>query len=292
VYDRKTVRRRRAVLGLLVACSLILLTASFGEGTGGALHAVQRGVANVLSPVESVATGALKPFRDLFGWVGDTFSAKKDNKALRSEVRELRAQNADLQDAAADGRALRKLFNLDGDIGIDGASQVTARVVFQSATVWYSTIKIDKGTADGVRDDQAVVDGDGLVGSVVDVGSNWAKVQLITDAQSGVTARVAGTGGANLITGTVSVGSPGNPKDLLLGFLVPRLARSIAVGDVVETSGIASSRFSSKFPRGIPIGRVSKVDENEIDTSQQVHVTPFASLRNLDYVQVITAPQA
>ena len=73
MYD-KTVRRRRAVLGLLVACSLILLTAYFGETGSGGLHAVQRGTSEVLNPIQDGASRALKPVRDLFGWFGDTFA--------------------------------------------------------------------------------------------------------------------------------------------------------------------------------------------------------------------------
>ena len=84
MYD-KTVRRRRAVLGLLVVSSLILLTAYFREPTGGALHNVQRGILKVVSPIQDGASKALKPVRDLFGWVGDTVSAKGDLKNARSE---------------------------------------------------------------------------------------------------------------------------------------------------------------------------------------------------------------
>ena len=81
----KTVRRRRAVLGLLVACSLILLTAYFGgpPAARSALRAarLQRG----LSPVQEGASRALKPVRDLFGWVGDTFDAKGELDDVTAE---------------------------------------------------------------------------------------------------------------------------------------------------------------------------------------------------------------
>ena len=83
MYD-KTVRRRRAVLALLVAGSLILLTASFGGG--GALGGVQRGVVSVVAPVQEGASRALKPVRDLVGWVGDTFDAKGQLADLRTSA--------------------------------------------------------------------------------------------------------------------------------------------------------------------------------------------------------------
>ena len=96
VYD-KTVRRRRLVLGLLVACSLILLTAFFGESSGGGLHSVQRGVLEVVSPIQDGASRVLKPVRDLFGWVGDTLDAKGEVKSLRKERDALRAQAVQAQ---------------------------------------------------------------------------------------------------------------------------------------------------------------------------------------------------
>ena len=93
MYD-KTVRRRRAVLGLLVASSLILLTAYFGESGSGALHGVQRGTSEVLNPVQEGASRALKPVRDLFGWFGDTLDAKGKVEELSAERDRLRGELA------------------------------------------------------------------------------------------------------------------------------------------------------------------------------------------------------
>src|SRR3712207_3546402 len=84
MYD-KQVRRRRAVLAALVACCIVLLTAYFGESSGGTLHGVQRGAMEVLAPVQEGANRALKPFRDLFGWFGDTLNAKRERDALQKE---------------------------------------------------------------------------------------------------------------------------------------------------------------------------------------------------------------
>ena len=80
MFDKKVVRRRRAVLAVCVVMSVALLTAYFGESGGGFLHALQRGAQEVLAPIETGASRALKPVRDLFGWTGDTLDAKKENK--------------------------------------------------------------------------------------------------------------------------------------------------------------------------------------------------------------------
>jgi rod shape-determining protein MreC len=79
VYKR-SIRRRRAVLALLVGLSIALLTAYFGESASGGLHAIQRGFLQVLAPLQEGASRALKPARDLVGWTGDVFDAKSENK--------------------------------------------------------------------------------------------------------------------------------------------------------------------------------------------------------------------
>ena len=80
----KQVRRRRAVLALLVGVSLILLTAYFGESTSSPLHTLQRGIVEVLSPVQEGASKALKPVRDIAGWFSDTFHAKAQRDQLQA----------------------------------------------------------------------------------------------------------------------------------------------------------------------------------------------------------------
>ena len=69
----KQVRRRRAVLALLVGISLILLTAYFGESPSSPLHSVQRGIVEVISPIQSGASKVLSPVKDIAGWFSDTF---------------------------------------------------------------------------------------------------------------------------------------------------------------------------------------------------------------------------
>jgi cell shape-determining protein MreC len=63
----------------------------------------------------------------------------------------------------------------------------------------------------------------------------------------------------------------------------------VGKGATVVTSGWRSSRLESLFPRGIPIGRVSRVDSDERELYQRVHLRPFADLRELDMVEVLTS---
>jgi rod shape-determining protein MreC len=116
---------------------------------------------------------------------------------------------------------------------------------------------------------------------VSDVAPDAARVTLLTDHTSGVSAQVVPNGANGLVKATV-----GNPSDLLLDFV--QKGRPIPKGATVITSGWKSSHLESLFPRGIPIGAVTRSDSNERELYQRVHLHPFADLRNLDIVEVLT----
>src|SRR3954463_5090389 len=120
MYDHdRQVRRRRIVLTVFVVLSLGLLTVYFGESTGGGLHAVQRGALQVLGPIQEGASRALKPFRDLFGWVGDTLDAKQQRAPLLRRNQALERQVTDLQAATAENADLRRLLQINEAGGLD-----------------------------------------------------------------------------------------------------------------------------------------------------------------------------
>ncbi|MGH2762047.1 MAG: rod shape-determining protein MreC [Thermoleophilaceae bacterium] len=283
MYDRKAIRRRRAALAVFVALSIAILTAYFGESGGGVFHTLQRGAQEAFAPIETGASRALKPVRDFFGWVGDTIDAKDQNEALKEEVERLRADLAEAQTAVRDSGQLEAMAQLRREAYFPQATDpVTARVIAKSPTVWHSSVKIDKGSRDGVRTNQPVIAAGGLVGKVTTVTGGTAEVRLITDGQSGVSAQVFPLGVSGVVRPEL-----GNPEDLLLENV--EVGRRVTENTLVITSGFSAGRLESLFPRGIPIGRVSRVDLDELETYQTVHVEPFADLRQLDIVQVLTS---
>jgi rod shape-determining protein MreC len=290
VYD-KTVRRRRAVLGLLVVSSLILLTAYFGESGGGALHGVQRGTSEVLNPVQEGASRALKPVRDLFGWFGDTLHAKGEVKDLTAERDRLRTELAVHDTAVYENARLSKLVETSGALGLKEYGAKTGRVISASPTVWYATVRIDKGSSDGVRVGQPVLNEEALVGRVTAVFSGAAQVTLLTDTSaSDTTAGVSARAGKLGVFGVVEPVGAGNPNDLLLSNVPP--GAKLDPGDRVVTRGTVSDtdRLPSLYPSGLPIGEITRIDNRGTDT-QEVHVRPYANMRDLDFVQVLTNPR-
>lgn len=276
---RKQVRRRRAVLALLIIGSFLLLTATYGQRSGG----LQQGIATVFSPLQDVADRALKPARDLVGWFDETFEARGENERLRSELERARVQAVAGQQALQENGQLRELLNLDRSPALEFSTfeSVTGRVVARSPTFWHSAVTIDLGSSDGVAVDDPVLSGAGLVGHVAAVQRGSSQVTLITDHTSGVAAKVLPSGAQGVVEADV-----GDPEDLVLDFIVS--ARKIGAGQAVVTAGWRAGEVSSLYPGGLPIGEVTEASIVEQETSQQVHLRPYADLANLDFVQVLT----
>jgi len=276
----KTIRRRRLVLLGLVVSSLLLLTAYFGESAGGGLHAVQRGVSTVLSPIQEGASRALKPVRDGVGWVGDTFDAKDENEQLRTELAQARRVKADISELTRQNAALRRLLDMNERLQIQDMGLVPARVIGRTPNVINQAIRINQGSSDGVRSGQAVVTGSGLVGTVDAVGPISATVTLLTDADFGAGAKISEGG----ITGVVRPAA-GNPRELRMDYT--EATDVVRTGNTLVTSGTSDPRYPSPFPPDVLIGRVSEVEDPGSD-SQVIHVKPFVDVRDVNFVQVIT----
>jgi rod shape-determining protein MreC len=278
--NRRRVLRRRIVVAVLLLLSVALLTAYFRESDSGVAHSVQGGVLTVVSPLQSGTATATKPFRDAWNWAGDLFSAKSENKALKKEVQQLRAGLAQELTTRSENDELRSMLQFQKDYPFPkGVTLVPARVVARSTSAWYSTATINAGSSDGVKVYDPVVNGQGLVGRVTKVNANAAQVMLVTDQQSFVDAMIEpgdATGNAQgIVSGSVT-------GDVTLEYVDKN--EKVKVGQYVVTSG----RNGSVFVRGIPIGQVESVGQQDVELYQSIAIKPFVDFRKLDIVQVIT----
>jgi rod shape-determining protein MreC len=275
----KTVRRRRAVLALLVVLSLLLLTAYFREAPNGRLHGIQRDFLTVVSPIQDGANKALKPVRDLFSWFGNTLHAKSQLAQALKQTEKLRRELVAAQEDKRSYRELLALSHLD-QLGVGSYRPVTATVFEKDPNVWYSTVLIDKGESSGVRRNDPVVNAEGLVGKVAQAAPDGALVELLTNSSMGVSARI----GTSEATGIVQP-KVGDPNDLLLSYLPSSTQPN--PGEWVVTSGTVTPSYPSLYPPGLLIGQVTSVSEESAYKSVNVH--PVANLHDLDIVQVLTA---
>jgi rod shape-determining protein MreC len=271
--------KRRLVVGLLVLLSLVLITISFRSS---ALNSAESAGASVLRPFEVGANRVAQPFRDAASWTHGVFHAKAQNRALTRKVEQLLQQTSRQQVALSENATLRRLLHYeDSSLFPKDYSPVTARVLTNPPASFDQTITIAAGSHQGVAAQDVVVTEKGLVGQVTRVFSSVSKVLLISDPDSAVSAADASHLGA---TGLLEHGSAGNSVAL------DRVTKDkqVAAGDTIITAGSpGKGQLPSVYPRGILIGSVTSVGQNDTDLFKEIQVQPFADLGSLQSIIVL-----
>lgn len=266
---------------MLVFLSLALITVYFRESTGGPLHGAQRIGLSILMPFEVAGERIARPFRDAAGWTSDLLGAKGENERLHEQVEALRKQLIAEQTAARENERLRELLGyVSGSSFPTDYRSVVTRVVARPPSAYNQEVLISAGSSSGVKMNSPVITEDGLVGLVTDVTSNGAKVTLLTDQSSAVSAIVLQSGAAGVVrhgpsdSGALSLDRV--PKDEL-----------VTGGDLVITAGWRSGRLESLYPRGIPIGTVESVGQQDVDLYKRIQVSPLVNFDSLSEVIVL-----
>ena len=232
-------------------------------------------VITLLAPFQRAAAWAGAQVQGVVANVQDILTVHQQNQLLRSEVEQLRVQNVQANEYAAENIRLRELLGYT-----QSARQfdlVMARVIGREPTTWTRMIVIDRGTQHGVQKNMAVITARGLVGTVTDAGPISSKVQLILDPRSAAGALVQRSRVAGVVKGT--------PDDAMHPRMVnvPK-SQDMAVGDIIVTSG-----FGGIYPKGIMVGTVSAVKNDSGGLLHYAVIEPATDFQRLEDVAVIVA---
>lgn len=240
------------------------------------------------APLKEAAGLIIVPFEKSIASIGqwmtdvqDSFREKEDliqqNEELQTTVDTLTEQNNVLLQDQAELARLEQLYELDEEY--TDYPKVAARIISKDPGNWYDTFMINRGSNDGIRVDNNVIVGKGLVGIVTEVGSNWATVRSIIDDSSNVSAMTVSTDDICVVEGDLELIDEGK---LRFSQLYDREDK-VSVGERIVTSNI-----SDKYVEGLFIGYVSEI---ELDTNNLTKtgtlVTPV-DFQHLKDVFVIT----
>ena len=264
----------RYVLIILSLVCLLLLGIERFTDTGG--------------PLRIVANYTVVPMQKGISYVGmwisdmsDNFETMKEmrkkNEKLQQKVDALTIDNTRLRQEQYELERLRELFKLDENYS--DYEKVGARVVANNGSNWFSDFTIDKGTNDGIKVNCNVMAGSGLVGTVTEVGPDYARVRSIIDDASNVIAMILSTSDTCMVRGDLSLMSDGRLR-------FEKLANNdnkVEVGEQVVTSHI-----SNRFVQGLFIGYVSEVEVDASNLTRSGYITPAVDFSKLQEVLVIT----
>ncbi len=267
-------RRTRVVLGVLLVAAFALITidargASPARGAG----------ASVFGTAENVASSVAAPITRLFDGVTSGPAAQTRISQLQRQIVRLQAQLNQARLAKADEAQLQQLLQLAGR----GRYRIVAATVIASGPSYEDTVTIDAGSADGIKPNETVLNGAGLVGTVTAVSSHTSSVLLDTDAGATVGVRLAGTGQIGAITGT----GRSRPGPGLLRLQIFDAGAVLKVGQQLVTFGSVGGR---PYVPGVPVGTIVKVTGSENSLTKLALVRPFADDSSLGVVGVVIVP--
>jgi rod shape-determining protein MreC len=238
-------------------------------------------------PLSSIAGYTVVPFEEGISVVGSWLANRSEelgqirdlldeNESLKAQVDELTIENTRLQQDRYELTNLRELYNLDAQY--DEYEKTGARIIARDSGNWFYSFVINKGTDDGIAVDMNVMAGSGLVGRIVDVGPNWAKVKSIIADDSNVSAMVLSSSDNMIVSGNLKLYASG-----VIEF--EQLVDSNNV--VVEGDKIVTSNISDKYLPGILIGYISTINQDANNLTKSGYITPAVDFEHLEEVLVI-----
>lgn len=260
---------------LVVALLTVFVVASFAARGQYRFGFVERLVTTIMAPLDYAFSTVGFSFRQAGLSVGQLITVYRDNQALREENERLRQTDINTTEVVAENARLRAM--LDYKTTAPQFDFVAARVIARDPGTWTSIIVINRGTADGLVKDMPVVTPQGLVGNVVSVYANSAKVQLVLDPRSAVGALVQRP--ESRVAGIVE-GNGSSP-------LNPRLVNIARDADIINGDKIITSGFGGIYPKGLFVGEVSEIVNEEGGLLKYAVLKPAVDFDRLEEVFVI-----
>ncbi len=271
--------RRSAVGALLISASSLALVVILALSITGNSGVVTGTLGSVLAPVQGAVSAVTSTLQKTF----NSFSYNKELEQAYNEAMEelatVQVRTARYDEVVAENERLRSLME-----NYEKYSQydpIFARVIGKDTGNWFNNFTIDKGSANGVVENMTVMSADGVVGRVVEVGLDYAKVMAIIDGSSGVAALIERNRDNGVVRGMVD----DTTGDTLLQMNYLPDINDVRTGDTVLTSGL-----DGVFIKGLPIGTVTQISRQSSGLMQYVVITPFADFEHIEEV-ILLKPQ-
>jgi rod shape-determining protein MreC len=261
--------RRYALLVLVLLVCLLLLTV---QSRSGGTARVADGVALLLTPFQSVLAKVHRTALGTWTTYVDWKSVRSENAALRAEAERLRVEALQVEETTRENERLRRLLALRDRLPL---TTLAGEVVGRDSGGWVRALTVNRGRSTGVSRQVPVIVPEGLVGRVVQVRVGTSIIQLLNDPASTVGAVVQRTRTPGLVEG-----DPGG--EMRLKFMA-RDGAQVAPGDLVVTSGLGNL-----FPKGVPIGRVTRIEDKGSALFHFAVLTPAVDFARVEEVLLLT----
>lgn len=261
-----------ALIAVLLLVILVLVT-----GGDRSLSFLESTFGSVIQPVQTFASNASGAIIDFFQNLFNTTDADKENQQLKIYIAQLEQSMKDLEAIRQENHRLKELLSFIDQTG--QLKYVSGSVIGKSQGIWFDTFTINLGRQHGVEKNMPVINQNGLVGRVSEVGATFSKVTALVDATNSVSVMVERTRDNAMVRGTLQAGSN---SDLLELYYLSSSDVDLLPGDKIVTSGVGGI-----YPKGITVGEVIEVSRAS-DSQYNAVVKPAVDFRHIEEISVIT----
>ena len=266
--------KKKGIAGVVITIVIIILLVVFTNSNANQVSYIQD-ICNIfVMPIQNGFTYLKNKISGNDSFFADMDTLKAENEELKKKNSELEQSLRELEIIKAENDTLKEYVNLKDKY--TDYTTVPADVINRDISNYSSTIVINVGSDDGIKEEMTVIADSGLVGHVISVTNNTAKVQTIVDTASAVTSTISTTEDTIVVQGTLE------DKSTLRANFIPTDA-VVLQGDTVETSGIGGI-----YPKGIHIGTITEVVNTSNITDRYAIVETAVDFNKLNTVLVIT----
>lgn len=277
VAARERKHRRRGIFaGTVVTFTAVILALVLALDMTGRSTMISGPLATILAPIQSAVASVSASISEKLDAFGDKLALERELAETQQELAATSVKTARYDEVVAENERLRALMN--NYEKYEQYDPMFARVIGKDTGNWYTNFTVDKGTSSGVEKGMTVMSADGVVGRVVEVGLNYAKVLTIVDGSSGVAVLIERTRDNGVIRGMVD--DTTGEYLLQMNYLID--LNDVRTGDTVLTSGL-----DGVFPKGLPIGTVTQISRQSSELSQYVVVTPYTDFEHVEEVLLL-----
>jgi len=262
------IRKYALLLLVLAVCLLMLTVQTRGGGPGRLTDALSLLTTPFQIVLVKIHRGAVAVWSEYIDWK----SARRENAGLRVENERFRLQSMQVQETRQENERLRQLLALRERLPLH---TLPGEVIGRESGGWTRSVTVNRGVGDGVATQTPVVVPDGLVGRVVRVRPGNSVVQLLNDPASTVGAIAQRTRTAGLVEG--------DPGGAVRFKFMARDGASIGLGDLIVTSGQGNI-----FPKGLPVGRVTAIEDKGSALFHFAVLAPVVDFARLEEVLLLT----
>lgn len=219
-----------------------------------------------------ILTGLSKTMKDFFNVIGEKIYLVKDkNIIIKDDV-----TKDYINDLESEIKELKSIMKVDNS---NEYRCINASVIYREPTYWYNNLTINKGKNDGIKENDMVIDKNGLIGIVGEVLNNSSTITLLTNISNKSKITVGINYEEDIIYGLI-----GNYDLNKNEIIITEITSDIELTDKME---VYTTSFTNTFKSGISIGKVKEIKEDSKGLSKIAIVKPNADFNNIKYVCVM-----